>query len=432
MARVHKFSVSSTRSNDLVCRSMAAAEAKGTMMRRAGRYDGRWVELDGRRLRNFGTCSYLGFDKRPELKQAAIAATEEYGTQFSISRAYLECGLYEELECNLEKMTGRPVLVAPSTTLAHMAALPVLVHDNDAVIIDQFAHASLHAATELLREVPVHVARHSRLDQIEQLIQKLSLSHGHVWLVVDGLYLFGDFAPFEELRALLDRWPQLHLYVDDAHATGWLGTHGRGGALMHLGEHRRVVVALSLNKAFAAAGGALALPDPDLKIRIRRCGGPMLFSGPIQPPMLGAAVASTKLQLCAQHEVNQADLIRRIEYALAAASRERLPLATQHRTPIFFIPCDCVDDATDEVRRLLSEGFYACPSAFPAVPVNCPGVRFTITLHNELEDIDALIAAASQGIHIAVPALSPGIQSGPSGPTFRTPREVQEPLGGLR
>jgi 7-keto-8-aminopelargonate synthetase-like enzyme len=191
---------------------MAAAEAKGTMMRMAGRYAGRWVELNGRMLRNFGTCSYLGFDQRPELRQAAIAAVEEYGTQFSISRAYLECALYQELECNLEKMTGRPMLVAPSTTLAHMASLPVIVRDDDAVIIDQFGHASLHASTELLRDVPVHLVRHSRIDQIEDLIHKLSLGHENIWLVADGLYsMFGDFAPFAELSALLERWPQLHL-----------------------------------------------------------------------------------------------------------------------------------------------------------------------------------------------------------------------------
>ena len=412
MARVHKFRISSTRSNDLVCRSMAVAEAKGTMMRRAGRCDGRWVELDGRMLRNFGTCSYLGFDRRPELRQAAIAATEEYGTQFSISRAYLECALYHELECNLEKMTGRPALVAPSTTLAHMAALPVLVRDNDVVIIDQFAHSSLHAATELLRDVPVHLVRHSRLDQIEELMQNLSHSHERIWVAVDGLYsMFGDFTPYDGLRSLLDRWPQLHVYVDDAHATGWLGSHGRGGALTHLGDHQRVVVAMSLNKAFAAAGGALALPDRDLKIRIRRCGGPMLFSGPIQPPMLGAAVASSNLQLATQHSATQSELMRRIDHALAAAQKAGLPLATQHRTPIFFIPCDSVDEATDEVQRLMQDGFYVCPSAFPAVPVNRPGVRFTVTLHNELEDIDALIEAARARVQIAKPVVALKLRS---------------------
>ncbi len=323
---------------------------------------------------------------------------EEYGTQFSISRAYLECALYQELENNLEKMTERPTLVAPSTTLAHMAALPVLVRDNDAVIIDQFAHASLHAATELLRDVPVHLVRHSRLDQIDELIQKFSLVHENIWLVIDGLYsMFGDFAPFDGLKTLLDRWPQLHIYIDDAHATGWLGLHGGGGVLTHLGQHRRVVVALSLNKAFAAAGGALALPEMELKIRIRRCGGAMLFSGPIQPPMLGAALASAQLHLRAEHSATQAELARRIDYTLSAAARAGLPLATHHRTPIFFIPCDSVDEATDEVQRLMNNGFYVCPSAFPAVPVNRPGVRFTVTLHNELEDINALVEAAVAG-----------------------------------
>lgn len=396
MAKVHKFRISSTRSHDVVCRSMAAAEAKGTMMRTAGGYKGRCIELDGRMLRNFGTCSYLGLDQRPELIQAAIAAAEKYGTQFSISRAYLECALYQELERNLEKITGTPTLVAPSTTLAHMAALPVMVRDRDAVIIDQFAHASLHAATELLRDIPVQLVRHSRLDLVDEMIQRLSPCHENVWLVIDGLYsMFGDFAPFAGLCTLLERWPQLHLYIDDAHATGWLGNHGRGGALMHLGQHKRVVVALSLNKAFSAAGGALALPDADLKTRIRRCGGPMLFSGPIQPPMLGAAVASAQLHLSVHHSAIQAALMERIDYARAAAWQAGLSLATQHRTPIFFIPCDSVDEATDEVRRLLSEGFYVCPSAFPAVPMNRPGVRFTITLHNELEDIEALVRAAT-------------------------------------
>jgi 7-keto-8-aminopelargonate synthetase-like enzyme len=407
VAKVHKFRVSSTRTNDLICRSMAAAEVKGTMMRRAGHYRGRWIELDGQILRNFGTCSYLGFDKHPHLKRAAIAATEEYGTQFSISRAYLECALYQELECNLEQMTGRPVLVGPSTTLAHMAALPVLVRDHDAVIIDQFAHASLHAAAELLRDAPVYLARHSRLDQIDELTQKLSLDHENIWLVVDGLYsMFGDVAPYDGLRTLLERWPQLHLYIDDAHATGWLGLHGRGGALTNLGDHQRVVVALSLNKAFAAAGGALALPDRDLKIRIRRCGGAMLFSGPIQPPMLGAAVASSELHLAPEHLARQIELMRLIDYALSAAARVGMPLAAQHRTPIFFIPCDSVDEATDEVRRLMKEGFYVCPSAFPAVPVNRPGIRFTITLHNEPADIDALMEATRNRVQIAKHAVT--------------------------
>ncbi len=119
----------------------------------------------------------------------------------------------------------------------------------------------------------------------------------------------------------------------------------------------------------------------------------MLFSGPIQPPMLGAAVASAKFHLTTEHANLQNELQLRIDYALAAADCAGLPLATKHCTPIFFIEHDSVDEATDAVRDLLDEGFYVCPSAFPAVPVNRPGVRFTISLHNQITDIEGLIEA---------------------------------------
>lgn len=108
------------------------------------------------------------------MREAALAAIDRFGTQFPFSRAYLQCALYGELEANLERMTGRPVLVAPTTTLAHMAALPVLVRDNDAVLVDQFAHASLHMTTELLGRVPVRLIRHNRVDQVDRWVTELS------------------------------------------------------------------------------------------------------------------------------------------------------------------------------------------------------------------------------------------------------------------
>jgi 7-keto-8-aminopelargonate synthetase-like enzyme len=371
---------------------VADAEAKRSMMLTADRYTGRFVELEGKVLRSFGTCSYLGLDHRAEIREAAAQAALDFGTQFSISRAYLKCHLYEELEASLAAMTDRPVLVAASTTLAHLAAIPALVRDRDVVLIDQFAHASLHMATQLLHEVPVRLLRHSRLEQLESALEELAPQHERIWLLIDGLYsMGGDFAPFAELRELLERWPQLSLYIDDAHSTGWFGRHGRGAALTALGDHARVTVALSLNKSFAAAGGALALPDEETKARVRRCGGPMLFSGPIQPPMLGAALASAKIHLSDEHPQAQDELVKRIDYARRVANSLGLPLAAQQQTPIFFVPFGSIDEATDEARRLMDAGFHVCPSGFPAVPINRSGVRFTITLHNELSDIDLLI-----------------------------------------
>jgi 7-keto-8-aminopelargonate synthetase-like enzyme len=66
-----------------------------------------------------------------------------------------------------------------------------------------------------------------------------------VWYIEDGLYsMLGDFAPFDELKQLLDKHPKLRLYIDDAHSTSWLGQHGRGVALEHSARDERVVVAL--------------------------------------------------------------------------------------------------------------------------------------------------------------------------------------------
>src|SRR5262249_25118950 len=136
-------------------RFVSEAADAGVIMNRAGQYDGSSVEVDGRPMRNFGCCSYLGLEVRDDLKEAACEAARRYGTQLPFTRAYRENPLSRELEDQLAVMTEGYVLVAPSTSLAHIAALPVIVREGDAVLIDQFAHASLHTATALLRDVPV-------------------------------------------------------------------------------------------------------------------------------------------------------------------------------------------------------------------------------------------------------------------------------------
>src|SRR6185312_8818008 len=225
------------------------------------------------------SCSYMSLEARAELRAAAHEAIDRWGTQFHFSRAYLQCALYEELESCLGSMTGRPALVAPSTSLAHMAALPVLIEDGDSVVVDQFAHASLHTALRLVPSAPLEIVRHNRMDRLDPILTRLAPTSQQIWYVADGLYsMLGDFADFDGLRRLLDAHPKLRLYVDDAHATSWAGARGRGVTLEHFAADPRVVVVLSLNKAFSAAGGALALPNEAMKRRIRRAGGPMLFS----------------------------------------------------------------------------------------------------------------------------------------------------------
>jgi 7-keto-8-aminopelargonate synthetase-like enzyme len=375
---------------------MGEAEDARTLLQTAdeGAFSGRFMAYEGRQVLNFVCCSYLGLEQRADLKRAAISAIEQLGVQFSCSRAVIQSPQYEELEAALGRMTGGTAIVSASTTLAHIAALPVIVGPRDAVIIDQQAHASLHTACALLR-VPIDVVRHSRMNQLEDRLKLLSTKHEKVWYVLDGLYsMLGDFAPIAELRDLLQRYPALHLYVDDAHSTSWAGTHGRGYALERLPDRERVVGVLSLNKAFSAGGGALILHNEQLARQVRRAGGPLVFGGPLQPPLLAAAVASAKLHLSPELPLLQHALAERIDLTLKLADEYDVPFEDSSASPIFFIRCRTPEKTFSMIKGLREDhAIYTCPAFFPIVPRGQAGVRITVSLHNTMDDIRTLMSA---------------------------------------
>lgn len=188
-----------------------------------------WVQ--GRQMVSFGSCSYLGLEQDSRLIEGVIEAVRRHGTQFSSSRAYLSTGLYRQLEQQLEELFQAPVIVTPTTSLGHQAALPVLVRDEDAVILDHQVHASVQNAAQLLkpRGIPVHHIRHNRMDQLEDMIRQFRSKHRKIWYLADGIYsMYGDAAPLQELEALLARYEALHLYLDDAHGMSWAGKNGCG------------------------------------------------------------------------------------------------------------------------------------------------------------------------------------------------------------
>lgn len=375
-------------------REMGAAEQSKALMQTADNvvYEGRHVQLDGKKLLNFGSCSYLGLELREELKQGAIDAVQRFGTQFPFPRAMLQNPLYLELESSLSQITGGFPVIAASTSLGHISALPVIVEPKDAVLIDMMAHASVHTAASLLRGMPVIPVHHSDLNVIEEQLKQLSPTHKKIWYLLDGLYsMRGDFAPLDELVALMEKYPALHLYVDDAHSTTWTGTYGRGFALEKLKDRSRVVVALSLNKAFAAGGGAMIFPTQEMANLVRRSGGPMVFSGALQPPLLGAAVASARLHLSPLLAQLQQELMTRLELTVELARKFHVPLGVESLNPVFFLRGGSTKNCFSLVNSLRERGACVCAAMFPIVPRGNAGARFTITLHNKPEDIETLM-----------------------------------------
>ncbi|WP_333875915.1 aminotransferase class I/II-fold pyridoxal phosphate-dependent enzyme [Methylobacter sp.] len=364
-------------------------------------FNGRTICLNGKHVLNFALCSYLGLEQDPRLKQGTIDAVNRYGTQFALSRAYMSATPYAELEAQLERIFGGHVLATPTTTLGHIAALPVLIQKGDAIIIDQMAHNSMQTAAKLVQAegVPVETLLHCNLELLEERINILSKYYRHVWYLTDGIYsMFGDRAPVNELGRLLSLYEQLHLYFDDAHGMSWIGEHGRGFVLDSLAIQERMVVATSLCKAYAAGGGALIFPNAQMHRYVKNCGGPMIFSGPIQPPMLGAAIASAHIHLSSEINYLQLELQDRIEFCNRMLNAYEIPGTCSSQSPIFYVKLGLPHIAGNMAKYLLDDGFYTNHATYPAVSRRKSGIRFTLTRHLSFEDIHGLVEAIARNL----------------------------------
>ena len=363
----------------------------------------RKITLHNQVCTNFASCSYLGIEKDPRLIEAAIDATRKYGTQFSASRAYLSVSLYKELEDLLSKLYGYPTIVSATTTLGHMSVIPVVVDRNDAIILDQQVHASVQTAAKLAIAAGTYAetVRHNRMDYLEARIQKLQSKHRKIWYMADGVYsMYGDSAPMDQLHYLMDKYSNFHLYIDDAHGMSWMGKKGVGYVLDNRSLHKKTVLLTSLNKSFSAAGGAIITADPELGKMIRYCGGTLMFSGPVQPPLLGAAIASAKIHLSGEIEKYQDALQENMSLFRELIHKNNLPLLGEGKTPIFYIGIGKKLHGFHVVQRLMQRGFFTSIGAFPSVPVNRTGVRITINANHSKEDIHSLAEILTEELHL--------------------------------
>jgi 7-keto-8-aminopelargonate synthetase-like enzyme len=361
--------------------------------------DGRFVTIERRRRVNFGSCSYLGLETDRRLKNSACEAVLRYGVQFSSSRAYVSCPLYGELERLLGAMFEAPLVVAPTATLAHHAALPVVVRPGDAVLCDQLVHQSVQGVLPTLKAqgTRCRFVRHNRLDRLEQLVADLGSEHERVWYLADGIYsMHGDTAPVADLHALASRRPQLHLYIDDSHGLGWKGTHGRGQALGAGPILPRTVVVVGFAKSFAAGGAAVVFSDESWSRTVRLCGGPMIFSGPLQPPVLGAAIASARVHLSSEIYERQKMLLERIRLFNTLAEARHIPLATADETPIRFVATGSNEATYGLCAALMEDGYLTNAAVFPAVSKGRGGLRITLTVHQTHADIWGLVDAIAR------------------------------------
>ncbi|TNE43112.1 MAG: aminotransferase class I/II-fold pyridoxal phosphate-dependent enzyme [Deltaproteobacteria bacterium] len=358
--------------------------------------EGRTIALDGKPLVSFSSCSYLGLELHPKLIEGAQVAAARYGTQFSSSRGYISAAPYLELEEKLSEIMGGHALVTSTTTLGHQSTLMTLATEHDAIVLDHQVHHSVHLAANLARAngATVKIVRHGQLDRGYDLLKELSRTHENVWFACDGVFsMFGDLAPFGILEDFLAIAPNIRLYVDDAHGMSWTGKYGRGCFLSHMPLQDRIVVAVSLCKAFGAGGACVVFAREEERERVRMCGGPQLFSGPMQPPMLGASLASARIHLTDELVTLQDQLRERILYVNQAIEENGLPLLVRNEAPIIFVPMGAPKVACTVAERMRQDGHFINVSMYPAVPLKRSGIRIALTSLHTMEEIDGMLSS---------------------------------------
>ncbi len=357
--------------------------------------DSNQISIKNKTLTNFGSCSYLGLEFDHRLIKNSKNTIDKYGTQFSESRTYVSINAYQQLEEQLEEIFNANVVVTPTTTLGHFSNLPVLINPStDAIIVDHQVHNSIQMAVQMVKGGGCYteLLRHSRMDLLEERIKVLRSKYKHIWYMADGVYsMFGDKAPMKELEVLLNKYNQFRLYIDDAHGMSVYGKNGRGYVLSEIDFHPNMILGTSLNKAFASGGGVMVYPTKELANRVRVCGGPMITSGPIQPAMLGAAIASASIHLSNEIIDLQNDLHDNILYASMLLEQTCLPVISPKSSTVFFIGVAFPKVGYSLVQKMMNDGFYVNLGLFPAVPIKNTGIRFTITRLHTFKQIEALI-----------------------------------------
>ena len=355
-----------------------------------GSESGPVVLLDGRPVVMLGSNNYLGLTGDERVKQAAIAAVEEYGTGCTGSRLMNgTIPLHRELEeALLDWLGGDDCLVFTTGYAVNLGLISTLVGGDDRVFLDSSCHASLADGGKLASGTTAFFRHNS----VESLAKRLcTWSHqgeGGALVAVDGVYsMEGDIAPLPEIADACGEYGA-RLLVDEAHALGVLGPKGSGLAAEMSVQPDLIMGTFS--KSLASCGGFVIGPRTVLDWLRIAC-RPFLFTAAGVPAAVAAA-------LCAQRIAVEEDWRREAVQARAEQLRSGLrdlgyEVGGSVGTPI--IPVHVGDDwkALRTWKVLLEHGVYVNCALAPAVaPKNALLRTSVMATHTERHIDDALHA----------------------------------------
>jgi glycine C-acetyltransferase len=353
------------------------------------------VRMEGRgEVIILSSNNYLGLSNEPAVIAAGKGALDRYGAGTASVRFI--CGtftIHRALEAACARLVGTGASLSfVSAWNANEAVPATLLTDHDIIISDQLNHASIIDAIRLAKSITKCQSAVFQHGDLVDLESKLTAARDRrvKMVVTDGVFsMEGAIAKLPDLIELCRKHHAV-LVVDDSHATGVLGKHGRGTA-EHFGMLGEVdIITSTLGKALGGAAGGFVAASAAVCDYLTQRARPQLFSNALPPTVAGSALAS--IEYLEAHPERVALLRENACYfrdQLLGLGFHPLP----GETPI--IPV-ILGDTAAAIRMsdlLLKEGVFVTGFGYPVVPQGQARVRCQISAAHTRNDLDQALAA---------------------------------------
>lgn len=349
--------------------------------------------LGGARVLNFCANNYLGLADNEELAEAAKKALDRYG--YGMASVRFICGTQEEhkqLEARISAFLGMEATILYSSCFdANGGLFETLLSEEDAIISDALNHASIIDGVRLSKAKRFRYANND-MAALEEELKKAEGSRFKL-IATDGVFsMDGIIANLGGVCDLAEKYGAM-VMVDDSHAVGFVGEHGRGSAEYCGVEGRVDIITGTLGKALGGASGGYTSARGEIVEWLRQRSRPYLFSNTLAP-----VIAATSLKVFDLIE-NGGELRARLQGNAELFRREMTKLGftlagADH--PIIPVMLGDAKLAQDMAALMLQKGVYVIGFSFPVVPKGQARIRTQMSAAHSKADVEKAIAAFAE------------------------------------
>jgi glycine C-acetyltransferase len=358
------------------------------------------VKVGGEEVLNLCANNYLGLADHPALIEAARDALERWG--FGMASVRFICGtqeIHKELEERISRFLGtEDTILYGSCFDANGGLFETLLGADDAVISDALNHASIIDGIRLSKAQRFRYAN-SDMDELESCLKQAQGARRRL-IATDGVFsMDGYVAKLDEICDLAERYDAM-VMVDDSHAVGFVGDHGRGTPELKGVMDRVDIITGTLGKALGGASGGYTSARQEVVDLLRQRSRPYLFSNTLAPPIVAASLKALELlQGGAGLRSQLQDNTQLFRSSMTELGFDVLP-GDHPIVPVMYGDAALAARTAD---AMLERGVYVIAFSYPVVPQGQARIRTQMSAAHSRADIERAIAAF-QEVRTEVPA----------------------------